>query len=156
MVTSLLRRDRVEDTTFLSALAVVDVAGAGIDWTPVFDGRGASRVVLPSYAFQHRRYWLDTITGNTDPDSLGLSGLDHPLIGAVVVSPETGAVTVTGRLSLQTHPWLADYAVGGVVLLPGTGLVELVIRAGDEVGCGAIRELTLLAPLTLPAEGGTA
>ncbi|WP_216918378.1 polyketide synthase dehydratase domain-containing protein, partial [Nocardia noduli] len=153
---SLLHKDRVEDTTLLSALAVVDVSGVGVDWTPVFDGRSASRVPLPSYAFQHRRYWLDTVTASGDPDSLGLSGLDHPLIGAVVVSPETGGVTVTGRLSLQTHPWLADHAVGGVVLLPGTGLVELVIRAGDEVGCGVVRELTLVAPLTLPAEGGTA
>ena len=50
-------------------------------------------------------------------------------------APETGGVTVTGRLSLRTHPWLADHAVGGVVLLPGTGFVELVIRAADEVGC---------------------
>ncbi|WP_040698046.1 polyketide synthase dehydratase domain-containing protein, partial [Nocardia vinacea] len=58
--------------------------------------------------------------------------------------------------SLHTHPWLADHAVGGVVLVPGTGLVELVIRAGDEAGCGVVRELTLLAPLTLPTDGGTA
>ncbi|MFF0533621.1 acyltransferase domain-containing protein, partial [Nocardia amikacinitolerans] len=38
VVASLLRKDRVEDTTLLSALAVLDVAGAGIDWTPIFHG----------------------------------------------------------------------------------------------------------------------
>jgi polyketide synthase 7 len=39
-------------------------------------------------------------------------------------------------------------------LFPGAGFVELAIRAGDEVGCGVLDELTLSAPLLLPpAEG---
>uniref|UniRef100_UPI0024794D1E acyl carrier protein n=1 Tax=Nocardia vinacea TaxID=96468 RepID=UPI0024794D1E len=52
---SLLRKDRVEDTTLLSALARLDVAGTGIDWTPIFHGRGASRVQLPTYAFDRQQ-----------------------------------------------------------------------------------------------------
>jgi acyl transferase domain-containing protein len=48
---------------------------------------------------------------------------------------------------------LADHAVAGTVLFPGTGLVELAVRAGDEVGCPHLRELTLQAPLTI-ADGG--
>jgi acyl transferase domain-containing protein len=52
------------------------------------------------------------------------------------------------------HPWLADHTVGGRILLPGTAFVELVIRAGDAVGCGHIVELALEAPLVLPATGG--
>ncbi|MBL1102861.1 type I polyketide synthase, partial [Streptomyces coffeae] len=39
------------------------------------------------------------------------------------------------------------------VLLPGTAFVELAVRAGDEVGCGRIEELTLSAPLVLPEQG---
>ncbi|WP_157187393.1 acyltransferase domain-containing protein, partial [Nocardia vinacea] len=62
VVTGSLRRDDGGLDRLLSALAMVDVAGAGVDWTPIFDGRGATRVALPSYAFQHRRYWLDTLT----------------------------------------------------------------------------------------------
>ena len=56
---------------------------------------------------------------------------------------------LTGRLSLADQPWLADHAVGGVVLFPGAGFVELVIRAGDEVGCAVIEELVLAAPLVM-------
>ena len=41
-----------------------------------------------------------------------------------------------------------------MVLFPGAGFVELAIRAGDEVGCGVVEELTLSAPLVLPAVGG--
>ncbi|WP_444543898.1 beta-ketoacyl synthase N-terminal-like domain-containing protein, partial [Nocardia vinacea] len=55
VVASLLRKDRVEDTTLLSALARLDVAGTGIDWTPIFHGRGASRVQLPTYAFDRQQ-----------------------------------------------------------------------------------------------------
>ncbi|WP_161966787.1 polyketide synthase dehydratase domain-containing protein, partial [Mycobacterium marinum] len=75
-------------------------------------------------------------------------------MGAVVEQPDTGAVVLTGRLSLARQPWLADHLVGGAVLFPGTGFVELAIRAGDEVGCGVVEELTLATPLVLNA--GTA
>ena len=59
----------------------------------------------------------------------------------------------TGRLSLETHPWLADHAVMGTVLLPGTAFVELALHAGREVDCGHVQELTLQAPLLLPEQG---
>ena len=38
-----------------------------------------------------------------------------------------------------------------MVLFPGAGFVELALRAGDEVGCAVVEELTLSAPLLLPA-----
>ncbi len=41
----------------------------------------------------------------------------------------------------------------GSVLVPGTALVEVVLRAADEVGCDLLEELTLAAPLVLPASG---
>ncbi|MEV7020498.1 type I polyketide synthase, partial [Streptomyces sp. NPDC093991] len=53
----------------------------------------------------------------------------------------------------RTQPWLADHAVAGTVLFPGTGFVELALRAGDEVGCGHLTELTLQAPLVLTERG---
>ena len=59
-------------------------------------------------------------------------------------------VVLTGRLSPSLQGWLNDHAIGGVVLFPGAGFVELAIRAGDEVGCGIVDELTLAAPLVLP------
>ena len=81
---------------------------------------------------------------------------EHALLGAVVELPASGGVLLTGRLSTSTQGWLADHAVGGVVLFPGAGFVELAIRAGDEVGCGMVDELNLAAPLVLPAGGSVA
>ncbi|MBL1102886.1 polyketide synthase dehydratase domain-containing protein, partial [Streptomyces coffeae] len=63
------------------------------------------------------------------------------------------AVVLTSRLSVKSHPWLADHVVVGSVLVPGTALVELAVQAGDRVGCDRVEELTLQAPLVLPQDG---
>ena len=60
-----------------------------------------------------------------------------------------GGWLFTGRLSLESHPWLADHAVMGGVLLPGTAFVELALRAGGECWLWCLRELTLEVPLLL-------
>ncbi|MCX2734480.1 polyketide synthase dehydratase domain-containing protein, partial [Saccharopolyspora sp. NFXS83] len=51
--------------------------------------------------------------------------------------------------SLHTHPWLTDHTILGSTLFPGTGFLELALRAADEVGGGRIEELELSAPLVL-------
>ncbi|MEU7575978.1 polyketide synthase dehydratase domain-containing protein, partial [Micromonospora sp. NPDC049240] len=55
--------------------------------------------------------------------------------------------------SLSAQPWLADHVVLGSVLLAGTAYVELVMYAGDQVGCALVQELTLQTPLLLPEQG---
>ncbi|MBM0279998.1 SDR family NAD(P)-dependent oxidoreductase, partial [Micromonospora tarensis] len=45
-------------------------------------------------------------------------------------------------------PWLADHAIGGTVLVPGTALLELAVRAAEETGGDRVEELVLRTPLT--------
>ena len=82
--------------------------------------------------------------------SIGLGAAGHPLLATTTSLPETDGFLLTGRLSLATHPWLAEHAVLNQILLPGTAFVEMAVRAGDEAGCGTLDELTLHAPLTIP------
>jgi NAD(P)-dependent dehydrogenase (short-subunit alcohol dehydrogenase family)/acyl carrier protein len=131
-------------------LAQAYAHGLPVDWAKVFQG---NRIDLPTYPFQRRRFWLEE-PEIADAARLGLTTPEHPLLGAAVALPESGGFLFTSKLSLDTHPWLADHAMHGVVLLPGTGFVELALRAGDEVGCPALEELTVQAPLVFPAEGG--
>ena len=84
---------------------------------------------------------------------VGLVAVGHPLLGAAVELAGGEGYLLTGLLSVRAQPWLADHAVAGTVLLPGTAFVEMAIRAGDAAGCGRVEELTLEAPLVLPADG---
>uniref|UniRef100_UPI00117D55A4 type I polyketide synthase n=1 Tax=Streptomyces milbemycinicus TaxID=476552 RepID=UPI00117D55A4 len=54
-----LESGRSESETLLSGLAQAWANGADMDWTRVFEGVSASRVDLPTYAFQRERFWLD-------------------------------------------------------------------------------------------------
>ncbi|WP_458640544.1 SDR family NAD(P)-dependent oxidoreductase [Streptomyces sp. NC-S4] len=153
-----LRTGRPEPETLSTALALVHTHGAAVDWAAYFAPTGARQVELPTYAFQRDWYWLDSAptAQNTPGDAagFGLGTTDHPLLGAAVELPDSDGYLFTGRLSSATQPWLADHAVLGSVLLPGTAFVELAIRAGDQVGCDVLEELTLEAPLVLPERGG--
>ncbi|WP_229397814.1 type I polyketide synthase [Micromonospora okii] len=149
----LSRKDRPEPRAALEALARLHADGLAVDWSGLSAG-AARRIDLPTYAFDHERYWLEPVGRIADVTGAGLGAAGHPLLGAAVSVAGEDMVLLTGRLSLATHPWLADHAVGGVVVLPGTALVELAVRAGDEVGAARVRELTVTAPLALPAAGG--
>ncbi|MFC9331984.1 SDR family NAD(P)-dependent oxidoreductase, partial [Kitasatospora sp. NPDC057015] len=142
-----LRRDHGD--RFPLALAEAHTRGLDVDWRlPAPRGPLPD---LPTYPFQRQRYWLEPAAGGGDPEQLGLGSVAHPLLGASLTAAESGALLLTGRLSLRTHPWLADHAVAGTVLLPGTAFVDLAVTAGDHAGCDLLEELTLQAPLLLPA-----
>ncbi|PSM39829.1 hypothetical protein C6Y14_29405, partial [Streptomyces dioscori] len=150
------RKDRPEPEALLLAVGQLHAAGVSVDWRAVFADRDTRPVELPTYAFRHEAFWLDSTAQDSDVSSVGLDPADHPLLGAVVTTPDSGGVVLTGRLSTATRPWLAHHEVLGTVLLPGSAFVELAIRAGDEVGCDVLRELTLGAPLVLPEHCGVA
>ncbi|WP_413805383.1 SDR family NAD(P)-dependent oxidoreductase [Streptomyces sp. OE57] len=151
-----LRRDHGGQAQLLHSLGQAFIAGVEVDWRAAFPADPTPRTVdLPTYAFQHQRYWLDGLSGRgADPADLGLVAAGHPLLSAAVELADGQGHLLTGRLSAQSHGWLADHVVAGAVLVPGTALVEWALRAADEVGCGGVEELALQVPLVLPSSGG--
>ncbi|MEU6075142.1 type I polyketide synthase [Micromonospora sp. NPDC047074] len=152
VLASLLRKDRPEPRALLTAMAGLHADGVTVDWASQLGG--GRRVDLPTYAFQDERYWLESTGRFVDVSRAGLGTAGHPLLGAAVAVAGEDMVLLTGRLAASSHGWLADHVVSGAVVVPGTALIELVVRAGDEVGTARVRELTLGVPLTLPADGG--
>jgi pimaricinolide synthase PimS1 len=150
-----LRRDEGGAERFVTSLAQAWVGGVDVDWRGVCAREGAKRVSLPPYAFQRRRYWLRKEFGSAG-STLTPGGLpvEHGILGAVTRLAHDSGWLYSGLLSLDTHPWLADHAVSGTALLPGTGLLDLVLVAGRDIGgWGVVQELVLEAPLVVPQEG---
>jgi acyl transferase domain-containing protein/acyl carrier protein len=54
------RAEHGEAHSLFAALGEAWVSGVNVDWGRVFEGSDAQRVRLPSYAFQRKRYWLQT------------------------------------------------------------------------------------------------
>ncbi|MEU4345710.1 type I polyketide synthase [Nocardia sp. NPDC023852] len=137
------RRSIDESAQFVMCLAQAHTVGLPVDLRPLFSGRATDRVALPTYAFQHRRYWLQ-------PPSGGVTGtFGHPLLANVVPVAGKDEWLFTGRFSVRTHPWIADHAVFGSVLLPGTAFAELALSAGARLHVDVIEELLLETPLML-------
>nr|WP_242572435.1 type I polyketide synthase [Streptomyces sp. NP-1717] len=150
VITAFMWRDRDQVTGVLTGLARLHAHGVEVDWQKLVPSVRPAEV--PTYAFQRRRYWAAPGASGSSLSGAGLAAAGHKLLGAQV-SLAGGGVVLTGRLSVSAHPWLADHAVSGVVVLPGTAFVDLAVHAGGQVGCPRVEELTLQAPLVL-VEGG--
>ncbi|WP_157382811.1 type I polyketide synthase, partial [Nonomuraea coxensis] len=140
-----LRRGEGGPGRLLVSLAQAWVQGAPVEWAAVLGGGPRPRTQPPTYAFQRSRHWLDADAASSR----------HPLLDQAVPLAVDGGFLLTGRLSLAATPWLADHAVDGVVLLPGTAFAELALEAASRTGCDLVEDLTLEAPLVLPATGAT-
>ncbi|MFT3864034.1 MAG: type I polyketide synthase [Solirubrobacterales bacterium] len=149
-----LRRGEGGLAPFIASLAAAHCAGVAVDWAALVVG--ASSVTLPTYPFQRERFWLSSGGRGGDPRGVGQMPVEHPFLGAAVDLPGEDGLLLTGRISLAEHPWLADHAVLGTVVLPGTALLELALRAAEEVGLGSVRELILNAPVALTDDADVA
>ncbi|MEV6020485.1 MULTISPECIES: SDR family NAD(P)-dependent oxidoreductase [unclassified Streptomyces] len=153
VVGSLRRGEGGLDRLYRSA-AEAFVAGTAVSWDAAFPGTRGPGAELPTYAFQRRRYWL-----NTPAETTAASTSDHPLLDTVIDLPHhdgdgdgdggRGGVVGGGRLSLERHPWLADHVVHGAVLVPWAALAELAAWAAHRTGHDTVGELTLETPLVL-------
>ncbi|SER42621.1 type I polyketide synthase [Actinokineospora terrae] len=149
---ALQRSGRPGVETLLRGASRLHVAGVDLDWAAVFAPWHGRLVPLPTYAFQRRRYW-PALNAAGDVTAAGLGGADHPLLGAMVSLAGSDGLLLTGRLSSSTQDWLAQHRVHGAALLPGTAFVDLALRAGEQVGCPVVDELTLSMPLVVPDRG---
>jgi mycoketide-CoA synthase len=145
-VITMLHRDRPDQDALATALAQLHTHGHSPSWSALYPH--AHTVGLPTYAFEHRRYWLAS-TPSGDAGGLGLDRAEHPLLGAVAELADQDQVMLSGRLSPGTQSWLAGHQVNDTVLFPATGFIEVVLAAGELAGCPVINELVLHTALTL-------
>ncbi|WP_120313567.1 SDR family NAD(P)-dependent oxidoreductase, partial [Mycobacterium alsense] len=141
-----LHRDRADRDSLASALGQLHNHGHSPSWSAVHPH--ARTVELPTYPFEHRRYWLAPAPSG-DAGGLGLDRAEHPLLGAVATLADQDQIMVSGRLSPGTQGWLAGHQVNDTVVFPATGFIDAILRAGELADCPAIDDLVLHTPLTL-------
>ncbi|MFI7195450.1 type I polyketide synthase [Nocardia nova] len=157
VVISGAHRDGGEARAALAAAARQWVAGAGLDRAAWYSPTAHRWVRPPSYPFARQRYWLDrAAVAGSGPVSPGVVRLRHPILAAAVEDPAAGALVITGYLAAGTQPWLAEHAVGGRILFPGTGFVEIVLAAARCSDFASLAELTIRTPLVIPDDAGVA
>ncbi|MEV4432911.1 SDR family NAD(P)-dependent oxidoreductase [Streptomyces sp. NPDC049555] len=123
-----LAKDDAGPHAVRTAVAALAAAGADLDWRHHYPvpGRVAD---LPAYPWQRERHW------NGSPGIWsgvpGDGGVDHPLLGDRLVPLHQP--TWRGPVEPALAPWLADHRVGGAVVWPATGYVEMALAAGRRV-----------------------
>lgn len=90
-----LRKDRPEPVSVMTAAAQGFVSGMGLDWSSVFSGYRPKRVELPTYAFQHQKFWLAPAPSVSDPTAAGQIGASDG--GAELLASSGFAARLAGR-----------------------------------------------------------
>ncbi|ORW97158.1 fatty acyl-AMP ligase [Mycobacterium sp. IEC1808] len=147
-----LHRERPDHDSLAMALAQLHTHGHSPSWQALYPH--ARTVALPTYPFDHRRYWLAP-TPLDDAAALGLDRAEHPLLGAVAELADEDQIMVSGRLSPATQEWLGGHRVNDTILFPATGFIEVILRAGELAGAPMIDELILHTALVLSEQAPT-
>ncbi|TXC66095.1 methyltransferase [Piscinibacter aquaticus] len=145
-----LRRGKDDWSELLASLAQLYVQGAAVDWAGVDRPYPRRRVALPTYPFEHRRFWLEP-----RPHGLAMSGepSGHPLLGRRL---PTAMPLFETTLRPDTLACLQDHRIHGAVLVPGPAFLELAQAAmqhADGPALRTVRDFRILEPLVLPQEG---
>lgn len=90
-----LRKDRPEPVSVMTAAAQGFVSGMGLDWASVFSGYRPKRVELPTYAFQHQKFWLAPAPSVSDLTAAGQIGASDG--GAELLASSGFAARLAGR-----------------------------------------------------------
>ncbi|GAA5066385.1 type I polyketide synthase [Nocardia callitridis] len=126
-----------EATSVVRALETLYLDGVDVRWRALRDTEPVDAAPLPGYAFTRTRYW----SGSGTPAG-------HPFLGPIARSAEAG-ILLTGVVSLDVAPWLADHVVGGAAIFPGTGFLDLALYAAAVSGADEVVEIDLTVPMVL-------
>ena len=126
-----LRRGRPDWAQIVEALGRLYVAGARVDFAAVHAMTGATRVTLPTYPFERKRYWLSGAPRAATPASrtqaAHVDGSGHPLVGRRLSSPAIRDVVFETDVDAAT--FALEPRVDGRAVCPAASIVESVDAA---------------------------
>lgn len=139
-------RNKDSFVQLMKSVALTLISGVDVDkkrWFPV----NGQFIKLPNYPWQKEKF-NQPITS----ESYGLMTREkiHPLLGYSLKQQE---LTWENQLDTQLLPYLADHNVGGAVVFPGAGFVEIALAAAHQLTSDnefiEIEDLEIHMPLLL-------
>lgn len=149
-----LRSGRNDWQQMLESLGQLYVNGVEVDWVGFERDyvKGRERLVLPTYPFQRKRYWLETVNSEAARRPQKTIQSIHPLLGQRLHSP-LKEVQFEVSLSCLSQPFLADHQIYGMPVVPGAAYVEMGLAAAAiALGSGQhqLEDVTIQEALVLP------
>ncbi|MFD3704495.1 SDR family NAD(P)-dependent oxidoreductase [Nocardia sp. NPDC058658] len=164
---AVLRQDGAEQVCLLEALGRMVAAGADMQWDQVFADSRARRIPLPTYAFQHRRYWLagsepaavragsGSVDDERGPSPLSRRGDEHRQFGAIaeldILERRSALITLirTEAAHIMSYPDPGDIDPDGLfegMGLDSMGAIALMSSLRSAVGMPLLTSLVLEYP----------
>ncbi|TXC66106.1 zinc-binding dehydrogenase [Piscinibacter aquaticus] len=128
-----MRRERPQREAMLQACAGLYAAGRAPDWVAV-QGAHAQVLDLPAYPWQHERFWLKRrrSPGADAWSAAATASASTPaLLGTRL--PVAGSAVFQAARPDAAPSWLADHRLGGRLLMPAMGMLEVLRQAAVKV-----------------------
>jgi len=127
-----LRSEKEDWQVLLTSLAELYQHGFRIDWQGFDRDFVRKPVVLPTYPFQRRRYWIDA-PAISQILSFNSDNSQHPLLGVSLSLAGTQELRFQGQISKYFPTWLGDHRVFDRIILPGTAYLEMALAAAKNI-----------------------
>ncbi|NUS13121.1 MAG: acyltransferase domain-containing protein, partial [Streptomyces sp.] len=136
----------------LDGLARVHVTSRTVDWgvlhpaTPETVRHAVHHTDLPTYAFQHRSYWITDTTAPTPalPAGTAAAGVradaGHPLLGAAIELAAASGLRFGADVTAARHAFLDQHRLLGVPVMPAAAMVGWALAAAGAAGEGTGQE----------------
>lgn len=151
-----LRENTNESQQMLASLGLLFVNGVEVNWNGFFGNVRLPKVILPTYAFDHQRYWFSTSNKPTQAGGVEVAPGVTPLLGVRLRSPALEAAVFETQLSAYWPPYLDHHRIFGTSIAPSPAYIEMAIRAAEELfgdGSYSVSNLAIQEALILPDEG---
>jgi acyl transferase domain-containing protein/2-polyprenyl-3-methyl-5-hydroxy-6-metoxy-1,4-benzoquinol methylase/acyl carrier protein len=146
-----LRKDQSDWMQMLSGLSALYLYGTEVSWSgfeqPYLAPCSRQKIHLPSYPFQHKRYWIPNRWRRSNKSAQ----VQHPILGNRLHSA-LKEIQFESALAANTISFLNDHRVNGRSIMPTTGYIEMGIAAA-RLGLGmekpVLQDLIIQESLTL-------
>ncbi len=150
-----LRAGQSDWEQMIQSLTQLYCQGIGVNWLGFdYDYPRRRLTTLPTYPFQHQRYWVDV--PRTSTHLISGSAYSHPLLQyKLQLARHPQDIYFESTLRADIPAYLADHCVFEKVLVPGAAYVEMALTAGFTIFKSEVVELENIAieqPLVLSAD----